>query len=132
MDDKIYTYEVSKRHIKDPSLSIVRKSGITAEFSLRELMAERAQIDKRIKELEGQKKINDATVKNIEQHHPEVTRMKKELRSYAASYDAALADQKKVNQVLKAYKKAVAEDDQERKTIADVVGYDLKKEEDGK
>jgi len=121
--DKIYTYEVSKTHKKDPSLSIVRKSGITAEFTLRELKGERLTMDKRVTELEGQKKINDATVKNIEQHHPEVKKMSEEARYYAATYNEAMVEKKKVDEVLKAYKKAIKEDDAEQKVIADVVGY---------
>ena len=121
--DKIYTYEVSKTHKKDPSLSIVRKSGITAEFTLQQLISERLTMDKRVKELEGQKKINDAIVKNIEQHHPEVMKMSEEARHYAAIYNKAVTDQEKVNGVLKAYKKALKEDDEEKKVIADVVGY---------
>jgi TolA-binding protein len=128
--DKIYTYEVSKTHKKDPSLSVVRKSGITAEFTMQELISERLTMEKRIKELEGQKKINDATVKNIEDHHPEVMKMDPELRSYAASYDEALADKHNIDKVLKAYKKAIKEDNKERKIVADTIG--MKIGEDGK
>lgn len=64
-----YTYKILEEK-QDPLDSVIEKSGLTSNFTLRELNQNVEGLKKLKKQLGGQKQIAEAKIINIEEHHP--------------------------------------------------------------
>lgn len=60
---------------EDPLDTVIERSGLTAEFTLRDLNTNIARADKVMKELQGKHDIESAKMANIESYHPFVKDM---------------------------------------------------------
>lgn len=65
----MYSYKL-KEVKENPLDSIVEKSGITAEFSINQLLEEGKRIEKKVTEIKGQLTIEEAKKTNVEENHP--------------------------------------------------------------
>jgi patatin-like phospholipase/acyl hydrolase len=59
----------------DPKDSLIEKSGITVTFSLHNIEADVAYLNKALKEIEGKLGIESATMANVERTHPHIAAM---------------------------------------------------------
>lgn len=68
---KDFTYEIIEEN-ENPYEKIIKKSGVTIEFTYRQFNLEQQQLKKDKKELQSNANICSAIIQNIENHHPYV------------------------------------------------------------
>lgn len=83
------SYKLKQLNPEDPMDSTIEKTGHVVEFSMTAVNANKKTVEKTIKELQGQKDLEDAKMKNIEEHHEFVQNMTEfELATASMYYDA--------------------------------------------
>jgi hypothetical protein len=76
----MYTYEILTKDEKDTLETKVKKSGLTAEFTLKQVYDHKALVEKDIKERAAKVELCVATMKNIEINHPDVAEIIKSIK----------------------------------------------------
>lgn len=71
---------------EDYKEAVIEKAGITATFTIAEVEAMQTRNEKGLREAEGQIKIEEAKMANVEHFHPEVKEMTDEQLAAAAIY----------------------------------------------
>jgi hypothetical protein len=69
----------------------IRKSGLTAEFTMNDIDRDIQLLEKKKLELDSQIKIEDAKMQNIDRTNPEVGQMSPEMRQVVYIYERAYA-----------------------------------------
>lgn len=64
------TYKLKELNKEDPMDSVIEKTGHTVEFSMSNVRENEAAVEKAVKELTAQKNLEDAKMRNIEEHYP--------------------------------------------------------------
>lgn len=116
-----HSYRVVKES-EDSKDSVIEKSGITAEFTIRDIEAEEASVAKKIVELKSMKQIRDAVMVNVGENHPFVLDMSEEDRHAVHMYHEAFAFSKIAQQEIDRYETALAESAAERAEITKQCG----------
>lgn len=80
------TYKIKEFNKEDPLASIVEKSGHVVEFQMVGVNAHKDQMNKLILEITSQKELEDAKMKNIEEHHEFVQKLSDFELATAAMY----------------------------------------------
>lgn len=87
------TYEIITPNEADPKGALIRKSGITADFTVAGMEGEQHKLEKIIKELKGKQAHAKSVTDNIEAHHPFVKDMSEQdmftVHMYYESYALA-------------------------------------------
>lgn len=127
-------YEISKR-ATDAKDSIIKKTGATVEFSMGQVEASEAQLEKVKRELQGQVDVETAKMANIEVHHPFVLKLSEQEMFVAHMYQGAkaivLVGKQKVEDIQKALDDYKLEKEEIRKQIPDLdVPAEAKVDED--
>jgi hypothetical protein len=76
---------------KQPGDVKIRKSGLTAEFTMNDIDRDIQLLEKKKTELDAQIKIEDAKMQNIDRTNPEVGQMSPEMRQVVYLYERAYA-----------------------------------------
>lgn len=84
------SYSIIKKD-KDPYETLILVEGVSREFTLRQIMNEKQECEKYVKEIKANVKIKEASMKNIERTHPFVKDMDKEDLCACYLYYEALA-----------------------------------------
>lgn len=108
-----------------PDESVIEKTGGVVKFTLAEIKAGLASLNKMKEELEAGIKLRDAEMKNIEGHHPEVLDADEKnvfTAQTLAFYTEKKKDKVKYEKKLKLVEEAIAEDSQAIKDIGSQVG----------
>ena len=96
----------------DPTLAVIEKSGMTAEFTLAEVQAMQEHNRKAEREIEGQLTVDRATLVNVERHHPQVKKMSPLLLTAAAIYKETQTSIAKSEPKLAQVKEAIKQNDE--------------------
>jgi hypothetical protein len=65
----MYTYEIIKQDKNDTQATVIKKSGITTEFSLKDIYDHKLKVEQDLREKKGQVDIAKASMKNITTNH---------------------------------------------------------------
>jgi hypothetical protein len=76
----MYTYEVISKNDKDTLETKIKKSGITSDFTLRQVYDHKATLEKDIKERKAKIDVCAATMQNIENNHKDVAKIIKTIK----------------------------------------------------
>lgn len=120
-DGRNFTYKIVEEK-PDPMDSVIEKSGLTAKFTLREIAANRKQLDRLHKELKGQKMIADAKIVNIETNHPWTKELDAEKRFTVHMLEEAYSMTRVCEAKIKEIEEALEEDQASERDIQDQIG----------
>jgi hypothetical protein len=85
-----YTYTVIEE-AENAGDAKIKKTGLTAEFTLNDIDRDMKYLQRKKEELEGQMRIEDAKMKNIDDTNPEVGAMSEEMRQVIYIYQKAFS-----------------------------------------
>ena len=96
---------------ENPGDTKIKKSGLTAEFTMNDIDRDRQLLEKKKTELDAQIGIEEAKMQNIDRTNPEVGQMSAEMRQVIYIYERAYAFCKvgkekvgEINNMLETYK----------------------------
>lgn len=98
-----YKYSISEKN-DNPLESKIKKEGISVEFTLNQLIAEKQRADKLQKELEAQLKLEEAKAQNVADNYPFVKDVDEEEEKKAVAitlYKGTLSKIDEINNKLK-------------------------------
>ncbi|OQB08214.1 MAG: hypothetical protein BWY21_01394 [Parcubacteria group bacterium ADurb.Bin216] len=119
-------YSVIKPNKKAPLLTKIKMTGIESEITLVDVQGAINQNEKAIRELEANMKIQEAKMKNVEEHHPEVKDIKEITRQACYLYQESFSFCKVAKEKLKDLKNANKEMHEQVKEIEKQTGLCLK------
>lgn len=119
-------YKLVKEH-KDYKEAVIEKGGITAEFTLAEVDAMQERNRKRLLEVEGQLKVENAKMTNILRHHPDVEKMDGILLTAAALYKESQMMVKELEPKRVQIRQAIQENEAMIKDVMTQMKFDVKK-----
>lgn len=103
--------------------SIIEKAGITATFTIAEVEAMQARNQKGLRESEGQIKIEEAKMANLEHFHPEVKDMSGETLAAVAIYYDSKSTLEKAKQAKEMCEVAIKENATMLDTVMQQMGF---------
>lgn len=104
----------------NPYESIIKKSGITIEFSYRQFNAEQTQLKKDKKELASNIQICEAIIANVEENHPYVKELDESKLNAISLYWANLKRKKELEPALKETVEAIEANEKEMAQIREM------------
>lgn len=82
MSDSKFTYEVLEENENPYEVKIVKKN-VEVEFTMGELYEHESRVDKIIRELDGKRQMEEASLENVEHFHPDAVAAVKDLEPEA-------------------------------------------------
>lgn len=119
-----YIYEVIEK-AENPAETKVKKSGITAEFTLREVQADIASLQKLRLEIDAKARIESAKMQNIERDMPEIADMDENQRKIIYIYQQAASTYKMASEKVAEIDKQLEEYEAELNNITQQTGLVL-------
>lgn len=116
-------YKVSKPSKDHTAAVITKRYEKERDLTLAEMMQDRRDIEKQLKEFEGKYGIELATKKNIEEHNPFIGGLNEEQIHACYMWHTANANVTQLKPLIKEYKKALKEIDSEIDVICDTLGF---------
>lgn len=122
-DYENFVYVVKKENKKDPTRATIIKSGITAEFSVQDILEEEARLAKKLKNIDAELKFYTTIRDNYEKANPEMAKMitPENVRPFFEFIQAIIAVGER-EQVKDTIQKAIAEFGKERVEIYKQIG----------
>ncbi len=126
-------YKIKSRS-ESPEDTIIEKTGDSVSFSIGQIMANEAELEKLRRQLQAQVDIEAAKMSNIEEHHPFVLTMSEQDMFTAHMYQGAksivLVGKDKIKQIEDALKSSAEEREEIKRQIPDLeVKAEVKSEE---
>lgn len=118
----IYKIKKNAKKIEDIKIEV---SGITNEFTLKEIKANEDYLTKQKKEIEGMVKVQRAKMVNITRNHPSVARFTPEQLTGAYLYKEASAFVSEAESKLKEINKQLREYKKDRDEIKKQIGLEI-------
>lgn len=110
-----YAYKIIENNA-DPNLAVVEKSGISVQFTAKEIKENLAHVRKQKREIEGTCRVAEATKVNIKRTHPHIAAMSEEdlvaaylYRQAIGTVTQALEKLTEIDDVIKQDEKSLAE-----------------------
>lgn len=119
-----HTYHI-KELDENPFNIVIEKYNITHDFTLGEMIQEQKQLEKYIRQWESQVALEEAKMKNIEEHHPFVLDMSEQDMFTAHMYQESKAIVKTIGEKLPEFKKQLQESKEELEHVSSTLGIDL-------
>lgn len=114
-----------KQTSEDESAVIIEKSGQVSEFTVADVRSNRKDLEKTLKQIKGQKELEDAKVTNIKEHNPFVLDMSEKDLHAAYMYWEAYAISKVCEKKIKEIEDALTKGEQEIKDIKEQTGIEI-------
>lgn len=125
--DKKYTYKVIEENKDDVMQTKVVKKNVDVEFTMQELYNQEEQWDRAIRELEANLKLQESTMKNVEDNHADAVSLVSQLdplKQHAILlWLKALSLKLEIEPRLKMFKEAFDEHNAEVKEIIKQTGW---------
>jgi len=128
IDFKKHKYEVVEASAEDIGATKIKKSGIEVEFTLAQVEAEWAPIEKRVKEMDAQLKLAEQTRDNLLEHHPFLKDLTEEQLFTTHMYQEAMSFVKVLPEKIGEYEDALKESKEEYAYMVDKLGLKSKEE----
>lgn len=122
-----YTYKLKEPH-EDPKQATIEKGNITATFTLTQMEADQAFLEKKLKEFYAQKELEEAKIQNIEDHHEFVKDLTEQQCFTVHMYQEAKAIAHVLDKKIPEFEEALAESRAEQKLIVDKLDLKTKEE----
>ena len=104
---------------------VIRKEGLTADFTLNDIKRDIEQLKKMKTEMEAKSGIEDAILKNVATNYPEVPKMKEKLRVAVFLYQKSFATKKMCDDKVAEIDKQLEEYANETQEILNQTGLPL-------
>ncbi len=117
------TYKVVGEKNENHKLTTIEKRGHTVVFTLEEVEAYEAKVEKLLKEKEGQKAFEEAKMQNVKDNHPEIAELSPLKLRAAYIYAEAQIKAQEAGESADAAKKVLAEYKAEKDEIMKALGF---------